>query len=112
MRNLVLLTAMLTFSVTAVQAQSNISAGAAFQGCKDGAAVGEQALVLMYNVGLCNGLVWGIIYAMPNVCLPPGVTDRQNMAIVMRHIEERPGHWHRPFREVAYDALMRAWACR
>jgi hypothetical protein len=64
-----------------------------------------------WSVGLCDGLIAGLIYANRNICEPDGVTHRQEVRVVAQYIDARPARMHEDFRTLALEALKAAWPC-
>jgi hypothetical protein len=57
-----------------------------------------------WTVGLCDGLIAGLIYANRNICVPNGVTHGQRVRVVVRYIDNQPARLHEDFRELALEA--------
>jgi hypothetical protein len=51
---------------------------------------------------LCAGLVDGIAYAAPGLCIPDSA----------KYIDDRPARMHADFNGLAFEALQAAWPCK
>ena len=113
---LLLLAAFALAGTPSVAEEDNLhSANAIMPGCR--------ALLSNSNggfaMGLCVGVVEGMIYEMsvwqetsPSfVCLPKGITIEQAVRVVVAYIEARPERMHERFKLLANLALVTAWPC-
>jgi hypothetical protein len=64
------------------------------------------------NEGFCGGIVVGLAYADPTICVPDGLTYRQSVRVVVQYIDQQPSKMHEPFVELATQALRSAWRCK
>ena len=65
-----------------------------------------------FDDGFCGGVVVGLAYADPTICVPKGLAYRQSVRVVIQYIEERPSRMHESFVELATEALRSAWRCK
>lgn len=67
--------------------------------------------------GICIGAISGLAFvlrAIPAYCadVPYAATYDQIARVVIRYIEEHPQRMHKPFLNLAVEALHDAWPCR
>jgi len=65
-----------------------------------------------FDDGFCGGVVVGLAYADPTICVPKGLAYRQSVRVVIQYIDERPSRMHESFVELATEALRSAWRCK
>jgi hypothetical protein len=51
------------------------------------------------------------LYDQP-LCIPKGVTMGQQIAVVVKFVDEHPEDMHLDFIFLAYEALLKAWPCK
>jgi hypothetical protein len=63
--------------------------------------------------GVCAGVAHALsgIAWTREVCVPSGVTVRQEVRVVAAYIDSRPARLHEDFRQLALEALKDAWPC-
>jgi Rap1a immunity proteins len=63
--------------------------------------------------GVCAGVAHALsgIAWTREVCVPSGVTVRQEVRVVAAYIDARPARLHEDFRQLALEALKDAWPC-
>ena len=90
------------------------------EGCRqflDKAPVGKD-LVVLYNGGICSGIVTAIFHLGPQLqsgarfCAPPKATMGDAMRVVLAYIDARPKQQETPFNILALAALRDAWPCQ
>jgi hypothetical protein len=63
------------------------------------------------NAGLCIGLIDGLGYQRPGICIPNGVSLSQGVKVVVQYIDNHPARLHERFEKLALEALLAAWPC-
>jgi hypothetical protein len=93
-------------------AQSNDPKSANFmmQGCRNFAS--ETAGDSGFMGGWCAGILDGITYMDPDLCIPDGVPQAQVARVVVQYIDQRPARMHESFKLLAIEALRSAWPCQ
>ncbi len=90
--------------------QENLgSANYIMKGCRDHLTQSESNY---FGRGNCSGLLEGIAYADPMVCIPNGVTLGQIVRVVVQSIDQQPARLHEHFRDLAREVLRRTWPCK
>jgi hypothetical protein len=67
---------------------------------------------LLLNGSTCAGIIFGIAFAAPDLCIPNGVTNGQKVRVVVQYIENRPARMHESLFDLALEALRAAWPCK
>jgi hypothetical protein len=49
---------------------------------------------------------------LAEVCVPPSATPGQEVAVVVKYIDEHPEDMHLDFGLLSYEALLKAWPCK
>lgn len=75
-------------------------------------ADGDSRSQTPFDDGFCGGVVVGLAYADPTICVPKGLAYRQSVRVVIQYIDERPSRMHESFVELATEALRSAWRCK
>jgi hypothetical protein len=65
-----------------------------------------------YDVGVCEGIVEGLIYLDRAQCPPNGVIHTQTIRVVVAYIDARPARMHENFKRLVLEALRAAWPCK
>jgi hypothetical protein len=67
-----------------------------------------------YLAGRCFGLIEGLIYFREGVCVSNSgrVTGDQAVHVVVQYIDERPARLNETFKQLALEALRKAWPCK
>jgi hypothetical protein len=65
-----------------------------------------------FDDGFCGGVVVGLAYADPTICVPNGLGYRQSVRVVIQYIDQRPSRMDESFVELATAALRSAWRCK
>jgi hypothetical protein len=86
------------------------SANYRMEGCRDVLSGRHDGDLL--DPGICIGLVRGLVYADPTLCIPDGVTNGQKIRVVVQYIGQRPARMHESFNKLATEALRGAWPCK
>jgi hypothetical protein len=116
-----LLGAALAFTVTAAGAveKDTSSANYMMPGCKYVLDPDKGPLILMFEAGVCVGIVAGIAHMLDprnrgDWCadIPEGATRQQMVRVVVRFIEARPNLMHLELTLLAPMALADAWPCK
>ena len=53
-----------------------------------------------------------IAFARGDVCIPEGVTEGHEIAVVVKYIDEHPEDMHLEFLLLAQEAFLKAWPCK
>ena len=72
----------------------------------------DQNSAATFSQGLCAGLIEGVIYASPNVCMPAQANLAQAAKIVLNYANRIPERWHEHRARIVEEALKLAWPCR
>ena len=65
----------------------------------------------LFYQGYCMGLLVGLPYADPMICMPRA-TNYQTARVVVQYIDQQPARLHEDFIDLALEALRRAWPCK
>lgn len=107
----VLITALGCEGAFAETDSSAASANALVPSCRAFADENSRSQTL-FDDGFCGGVVVGLAYADPTICVPKGLAYRQSVLVVVQYIDQRPSRMHEPFIELATEALRSAWRCK
>jgi hypothetical protein len=108
---IVLITALGCEAVFAEPDSSAASANALVPSCRAFADENSRSQT-QFDDGFCGGVVVGLAYADPTICVPKGLAYRQSVRVVVQYIDQRPSRMHEPFIELATEALRSAWRCK
>ena len=86
------------------------SANFVMKGCRLFAS--DQPSTGSVSEGVCSGLLGGLAYADPTICIPPRVTHYQTARVVVQYIDQRPNRTHESFLKLATEALRLTWPCK
>ena len=87
------------------------SAGEILPGCRE--AVQPATALDFVGVAKCQGIIIGIVYASPGLCMPVGgVSLLQTTQVVVNYASRVPTRWREPFTVLADEALTKAWPCK
>lgn len=64
------------------------------------------------NSGMCVGIIDGLSFRNPTLCIPSNVTNTQGVKVVLKYIEDRPERRNEDFKILALEALRQAWPCK
>jgi Rap1a immunity proteins len=103
------LTVALVLSGARTFAEDTSSGNYVMPGCRSLAADKNTDQFLL---GLCSGLIAGVLYNSGDVCMPDGVTHAQERRVVVQYIDSRPARMHEDFRALALEAMKAAWPCK
>jgi hypothetical protein len=67
---------------------------------------------LLFDAGMCVGIVNGINFTDLGVCPPAGATSEQAVRVVVKYIDDRPAKLNENFKTLALEALRVAWPCK
>ena len=111
LRGVVLIAAIVLNCGFAFAEQRLNSANAIADGCR---AVALRTIPpdMSALVGECVGIIEGIVYTPPQVCIGHGVILGQEVRIVVKYIDERPERQQESFMALALEALQAAWPCK
>jgi hypothetical protein len=80
--------------------------------------INEAFAIDPYMQGKCIGILQGMDlwaeyapFEIGRFCVPPGVTPRQVVTVVVKWLEQRPERWNEDFMSLASFALHDAWPC-
>jgi len=106
--------AVLTLNCGIAAAEDNIeSAKNMVPGCRGWLERTKEASPLgLVLQGLCVGLVKGVGYKKPGICIPPNSTNREALRIVVQYIDARPTRQQESFLALALEALRAQWPCK
>jgi Ssp1 endopeptidase immunity protein Rap1a len=69
-----------------------------------------------FYAGVCAGSIAAFNFVSRSLnkgfCFPEGATHGQMVRVVVAYIEARPARMHENFRDLALEALRKAWPCR
>lgn len=77
----------------------------------------EQHIAKDVWAGQCAGIVSALLWTAPillteyDFCPPPRITPRQSQRVVVSFFDSHPEILHRPFKDLALEALRQAWPC-
>jgi Rap1a immunity proteins len=63
------------------------------------------------ELGTCLGVLKGLHYLSPDMCIPPSISLGDIAAVVSRHFDAHPEQLQNDFREVSLEAMRLAWPC-
>jgi hypothetical protein len=86
--------------------------------CRNWASAGPVPPALeALDQGMCGGIVSSIFYygsGLPidvRFCAPKGANQGQALRIIVKYLLDNPAITNRDFRELAAEALHKAWPC-
>jgi Rap1a immunity proteins len=109
----------LTATAAGAVEKDTSSANYMMPGCKYGLDPDKGPSILMFDAGVCVGIVGGIAHMLDprnrgDWCadIPASATRQQMVRVVVRFIEARPNLMHQDFMLLALMALADAWPCK
>ena len=95
------------------KAQKLLSAAYILDACK------EKPSESAFRKGRCSGQIEtlfllasaGALVPDARFCPPGGATMDQTRKVIIKYIDDRPEQLHRPFHDLAIEALRKAWPC-
>jgi len=65
-----------------------------------------------YGQGYCMGLIIGVSQTSSRICLPKGVTNKQQVLVVEKYLKNTPEELHYSASSLAEYALSMVWPCK
>jgi hypothetical protein len=111
---LVSLCLLLTFAIGNESARAQNpdakSASANLPGCH--AVLNERKRGMSAAAAYCLGVIDGIIFNVGSICVPSGVSGKDEVGVVLEYIEARSTRWSENFAALAFEALQEKWPCK
>jgi hypothetical protein len=106
---------MLNCGFAFAQDTNRASANSKMPGCRSHIAMIDNKpynRALIFDQDYCMGTIHGVLYALTNMCVPPGVNQTQLIRVVVKYIDDQPARLNEDFDGLAVEALQAAWACK
>ena len=102
----------LAVSSESIWAQDRDFKSASFNlpGCRALLGAGKRGLTAA--AGYCLGVIDGIVFNVGSICVPSGVSGKDEVGVVLEYIEDRPARQNEKFAELAFEALQEKWPCK
>jgi Rap1a immunity proteins len=111
---LVSLCQLLSFAVSSesswAQDREAKSASSNLPGCH--AVLNGSKRGLTAAAAYCLGVIDGIVFNVGSICVPNGISGKDEVGVVLEYIEARPARWSEIFAELAFEALQEKWPCK
>jgi hypothetical protein len=94
---------------TPARTQMDDDARSVIAGCHDATKNGGQPQT--FDAGMCLGIIKGLHYLSPDICIPPTTSLRQIADVVSKYVDSHAGKMQDDFRETSLEAMRSAWPC-
>jgi hypothetical protein len=115
LRGIALIAAMMLNCGAAFAEPDQASANFMMPSCRDVVSGFISKKPDFFTAGICTGIIVGVVFTgavFNRICLPNGVIPKQEVAVVVQYIDERPARMHEDFKVLAIEALVAAWPCK
>ncbi len=65
-----------------------------------------------WKQGYCAGFILGVSQTSSRICLPEGVTNKQQILVVEKYLKNTPKELHHSASSLAEHALSIVWPCK
>jgi hypothetical protein len=66
---------------------------------------------MTFNLGVCLGILKGLHYLSPDVCVPPSTSLGEIAGVLAQYFRAHPNDPRSDFRERSLDGMRSAWPC-